>query len=65
MLARIDALRIAHLNKLLVEIGIINPEMAKLIYGAAIGIEDMDAGDEDGNQNALGTLVDLVLALRD
>lgn len=65
MLARIDALRIAHLNKLLVEIGIINPEMAKLIYGAAIGLEDMDAGDEDGNQNALGTLVDLVLALRD
>ncbi len=65
MVARIDALRIAHLNKLLVETGIINPEMARLIYGAAIGLEDMDSGDVGGNPKALGTLVDLVLALRD
>lgn len=65
MLARIDALRIAHLNKILVEIGIINPQMARLIYGAAIGIEDLDASASGANQAALGTLVDLVLALRD
>lgn len=65
MLARIDALRIAHLNKLLVEIGIINPEMARLIYGAAIGVEDLDASSAGDNSAALGTLVDLVLALRD
>lgn len=65
MLARIDALRVAHLNKLLVEIGIINPEMARLIYAAAIGLEDLDSAAASDNRHAVGTLVDLVLALRD
>ena len=61
--ARVDAARLKALQALLAEIGIGNPEMARIIYASAIGMAVLDDDGMD-NQTAIGSLVDLVLALR-
>lgn len=48
-----------HLNTLKLS----NPELARLLVAARIGMADMSARDGRDNKAALGTLVDLVLAL--
>jgi len=60
---RVDAARRAHLRALLSETGIGNPEMTRIIHAAAIG---MHATGTDGEEarDAIGSLLDLVLALR-
>ncbi len=63
-LARVDAARLAEFQGLLSEVGIENPEMARIIYGAAIGMPALDTTQARDDAQALGTLVDLVLALR-
>ncbi|PJE30608.1 hypothetical protein PSM7751_03063 [Pseudooceanicola marinus] len=63
-LAQIDAARLDHLQELLTRIGVTNPEIARLLYAAQIGLPQI-AGAEDSDDTApLDTLVDLVLALR-
>lgn len=61
--ARIDAQRIAQLTQILGEIGLSNPELSRIIYAANLGMTELSEHDGQDNQNALGTLVDLVLAL--
>lgn len=63
-LAKVDRQRLGLLEKLLDETGITNPEWARIIYAADIGMEDLSARDTKDNTNAMGSLVDLVLALR-
>lgn len=63
-LARIDAERMAHLGELLTRIGITNPDIARLLYAAQIGMTQIGDDDQDEDRAALDTLVDLVLALR-
>lgn len=63
-LAHVDGQRLSVLEKLLDETGITNPEWARIIYAADIGMEDLSARDTKDNTNAMGSLVDLVLALR-
>ena len=58
---RVDAARQTGLRALLSAAGIANPQLARIIYAAGIGMERLDDGD---NANAMGSLVDLVLALR-
>ncbi|CUI51729.1 TetR/AcrR family transcriptional regulator [Cognatishimia activa] len=60
---RIDAKRMAYLNELLGEIGLTNPELSRIIYGALLGMQELSTRDGEDNTQALGTLVDLVLAL--
>ncbi|MCA0920531.1 TetR/AcrR family transcriptional regulator [Pseudooceanicola nanhaiensis] len=63
-LAEIDARRLAHLEKLLRQIGVTNPEIARILYAAQIGSTQLPVADTKKTNSAMGTLVDLVLALR-
>lgn len=66
--ARLDAERQDHLRGLLAEIGVGNPEMARIILAAALGMQtpgraaDTLSGGQDAQ--AIGSLVDMILALR-
>lgn len=57
-----DARRLDRLGALLAQCGIANPDMARIILGAAIGMQALGAAQ--ANRDAIGSLVDLVLALR-
>ncbi|QGX99393.1 TetR/AcrR family transcriptional regulator [Roseovarius faecimaris] len=61
-LKRLDMARLELLEDLLAQVGIGNPEMARILYATALGMRGMES-DAPG-PDAMGTLVDLVLALR-
>ena len=61
---RVDAARLSQLQQLLSDTGIGNPEMARILYAAATGMLHLDQNDRDENRRTIGSLVDLVLALR-
>ncbi|CUJ83015.1 hypothetical protein PH7735_00218 [Shimia thalassica] len=61
--ARVDAKRLEELDVLLSEIGLSNPELSRIIYAANLGMTELSGLDGQRNEAALGTLVDLVLAL--
>jgi len=65
-LGRVEAARHAALGASLSEIGIDNPEMARIIHAAAIGLPLLHGGPAGAatRRDAAGSLVDLVLALR-
>ncbi len=62
--ARVDAKRLAFMQELLSELDIDNPEMARIIYGASVGMEHLGQPSPGDNGRAIGSLVDLILALR-
>jgi AcrR family transcriptional regulator len=64
MLSEIDAERLGFLANLLKRCGVPNPDLARALYASAIGMEDLSSRDGADNDNAMGTLVDLILALR-
>lgn len=61
---RADAARFDLLHSLLRDIGIRNSEMARLIQATAIGMGALAETDPAERENAMGSLVDLVLALQ-
>ena len=61
--ARIDHLRLEYLAALLGDMGLTNPEFARLIYAGLIGLEDLAARDGGEVAAPLSTLIDLILAL--
>ncbi|MGR3713270.1 MAG: TetR/AcrR family transcriptional regulator [Shimia sp.] len=61
--ARVDGLRMQYLAKLMQEIGLTNPELVRILYASFIGMEDLSSRDAQENGAAMGTLVDLILAL--
>lgn len=61
---RVDEARLTLLRDLLGETGIGNPEMARILYAAAVGMTTLDTARPDDARGAMGSLVDLVLALR-
>lgn len=61
---RVDATRLGFLQDALTEIGIENPEMSQIIYAAAIGMNGIGKQAPKDRAAAIGSLVDLVLALR-
>ncbi|WP_294622953.1 TetR/AcrR family transcriptional regulator [uncultured Roseovarius sp.] len=63
-LARIDAARLDTLHDLLSDVGVSNPEMARIILASGIGMAQLGEDGTDENTQAIGSLVDLVLALR-
>lgn len=64
VVARVDEARLSVLATVLKRIGIANPEVAHMVYGAAIGMALITGEDERDRKKAIGSLVDLVLALR-
>lgn len=62
--ARVDGLRLARLQRLLSACDIGNLEMARILYAAAIGMQTMRDPARDQAAPAIGSLVDLILALR-
>lgn len=64
VVARVDAKRLAYMQELLSDLEIDNPEMARIIYGASIGMETLGQPAPGDNGRAVGSLVDLILALR-
>ena len=60
----VDDARLAALQNLLSEVGIDNPEMARILYAAAIGMTSLGNASPADHISAIGSLVDLVLALR-
>lgn len=63
-LGRVDAHRLGQLQEWLRANDIGNPEMARIIYAAAIGMKRLGETERGENARAMGSLVDLVLALR-
>lgn len=62
--ARIDAACAMLLRDHLAELGIANPEIARLVQATGIGMAAMEAASPDEAARAMGSLVDLILALR-
>ncbi|PSL17871.1 TetR/AcrR family transcriptional regulator [Shimia abyssi] len=62
---RVDQARLSHLQSTLSENGLSNPELARILYAANLGMADLSRRDGEVNDAALGTLVDLILALYD
>lgn len=63
-LREVDTLRLARLRELLATCGIRNSEMARILYAAATGMQGLQDADRNQTTNAIGSLVDLILALR-
>lgn len=63
-LQRVDAQRQVTLRDLLEDTGIGNPEMTRIIYAASIGMAEIAESSTGENDRTMGSLVDLVLALR-
>ena len=64
VVARVDDARLALFRALLSEAGISNPEIARIIYAAGLGMAGLQNGTPEEGRRAMGSLVDLVLALR-
>ena len=62
--SRVDEQRLAYLAGLLAECGVTNPDLARAIHAAVIGMADLSTRDGQANERAIGTLIDLILALR-
>ncbi|MDA5093201.1 TetR/AcrR family transcriptional regulator [Aliiroseovarius sp. KMU-50] len=62
---RIDQSRLAHLEQALSDLELTNPEFARLIYGACIGLGSLPSNGNAENRDAMSTLMAALLALRD
>ncbi len=62
---QIDTKRMAYVQDLFEEIGLTNPELTRVLYAAFVGMEELSTRDGTLNSPALGTLVDLILALHE
>lgn len=63
--SRIDQKRLEYLQGILAELDLSNPDFARLIYGAYIGMGTLSAKDGTDNKDAMSTLLAALLALRD
>lgn len=64
IVACVDETRLARLQDLLAGCGIGNPEMARILYASATGMQGLQDNGRDAATTAIGSLVDLILALR-
>ncbi|RKF14694.1 TetR/AcrR family transcriptional regulator [Roseovarius spongiae] len=62
--ARLDAARLDRLGALLRSVGVGNPEMARIIHAAGLGMAALAPDARGDAPGAIGSLVDLILALR-
>ena len=64
-LAEIDTARLAYLGAVLDALDLTNPDFARLLYGAHIGIEQLSTTDAVDNRGVLSTLIAALLALQE
>lgn len=62
---QIDARRLAYLSDTLAQLDLTNPDFARLLYGAYVGMGALSATDGLDNTDALSTLTAAMLALQD
>ena len=62
---RVDQKRLEYLSSILTDLDLSNPDFARLIYGAYIGMGTLSAKDGTDNKDAMSTLLAALLALRD
>lgn len=60
-LAEIDKLRVGFIQSLLADIGLKDPTLAQLLYGAYIGLDDLASKDRANIQKSLEVLLKLML----
>lgn len=63
--ARVDQKRLDYLTRILSDLDLTNPDFARLIYGAYVGMGTLSAKDGADNKSAMSTLLAALLALRD
>lgn len=63
--AEVDAKRMRYVQDLFDALGLTNPELTRVLYAAFVGMDELSAQDGADNAAALGTLVDLILALHE
>ena len=61
--SKVDALRMRYVSDLLAKLDLTNPELTRILYASHIGMQDLTTRDGQNNNAAMGTLVDLILAL--
>ncbi|EAQ03841.1 transcriptional regulatory protein [Pseudooceanicola batsensis HTCC2597] len=61
-IGELDGARLAHLSAILRKLDVTNPDIALSLYAAKVGMGSLARGTSD--DDALSTIVDLVLALR-
>ncbi len=64
-ISQIDAKRMAYVQELFEAVGLTNPELTRVLYAAFVGMEELSTHDGQTNGPAMGTLVDLILALHE
>lgn len=64
VVARVDDARMSVLTTVLKRIGIANPDVAHMVYGATIGMALITDPKKRSRSEAIRSLIDLVLALR-
>lgn len=64
-LNEIDAKRLAYTAGLLAELGLTNPDFARIVYGAFVGMGTLSIADGVDNRGALSTLMAAILALQE
>lgn len=62
---RVDQKRLSYLEQILSDLDLTNPDFARIIYGAYIGLGTLSATDTTDNRDAMSTLLAALLALRD
>lgn len=60
----VDTARLSLLAGLLSACDVTNPDLARALYAASIGMEELSTRDGQPNAEPIGTLLDLLLALR-
>ena len=63
--ARVDGHRRTMLSVTLDELGLTNPEFARIVQGAHMGLAELSAADGVDNSGAMSTLLAALLSLRD
>lgn len=63
--ARVDTLRLHHLQTTLTELDLPNPDFARIVYGAYTGFTVLSPSDNQDSNGAMSTLLAALLALRD
>ncbi len=61
----VDAKRLAYLEDLLAELDLTNPDFARIVYGAYVGMGTLAAADGADNAGAMSTLMAAILALQE
>jgi len=65
VVAGIDSRRLAYTAGLLAQLGLTNPDFARIIYGAYVGMGTLSGVDGIDNRGALSTLMAAIIALQE